>query len=256
MVILCGGKGTRLRDETEFKPKPLLDIGGVPILVHIIKIYASQGFNDFILCLGYKGNLIKRYFLEQKYLLNDFTVDLKSNKVDFHNENKLLSQCKITLIDTGENTLTGGRIKKIEKYLGEEDFMLTYGDGVADINLKELLDFHQKNKKICTLTGVNPISKYGLIRYNNNYEVLDFAEKPGMKDMINSGFMVMTPAFFNFLEEDCMFESKVLSKLSLQREVCVYHHRGFWHCMDTYKDFEDLNQLWEKSKPWKTWNDE
>ena len=256
VVILCGGKGTRLRDETEFKPKPLLEIGGVPIIVHIIKIYASQGFNEFILCLGYKGNLIKRYFLEQKHLLNDFTLNLSSNQAIFHQENKLISNCKITFAETGENTLTAGRIKKIENYLGNDDFMLTYGDGVADVDLKSLLAFHKKNKKICTLTGVNPISKYGLIRLDTNYEVLDFAEKPNMKDVINGGFMILSPDFLNYITEDCMFESKILPLLSKQREVCVYHHRGFWHCMDTYKDYEDLNQLWERSQPWKIWHDE
>lgn len=251
VVILCGGKGTRLKEETEFKPKSLVEIGGIPILIHIMDIYVSQGFKEFILCLGYKGNLIKKYFLEHKYLINDFTIDVASNRVEFHNKKPILNNCKITFVDTGEETLTAGRIKKIQKYVGKQDFMLTYGDGVGNIDLNKLVEFHRRNGKICTLTGVNPVSKYGLIKLNENQEVLDFAEKPLMEDTINAGFMIIKPEFFNYIEEDCMFESVVLPKLSELREVCVYLHKGFWHCMDTYKDYKDLNTLWKESKPWK-----
>lgn len=255
VIILCGGKGTRLREETEFKPKPLVEIGGVPILLHIMKIYASFGFKDFILCLGYKGELIKKYFLEHKYLANDFTLDLSSGQEYFHTKNFFLADCTVTFADTGENTLTSGRVKKIQPYVGAEDFMLTYGDGIANINLKSLLDFHRKNNKICTITGINPISKYGLIKLNVNFEVLDFTEKPPMDDIINGGFMVLKPEFFDYLQEDCMFESKVLPRLSAERQICVYHHKGFWHCLDTYKDYEDLNAHWHNSTPWRVWND-
>jgi len=254
-VILCGGKGTRLREETEFKPKPLVEIGGVPILIHIMKIYASQGFREFVLCLGNKGELIKKYFLEHRHLVNDFTLNLASGQESFHTQNFSLNDCSITFVNTGENTLTGGRVKKIQPFVGREDFMLTYGDGVANINLRVLLNFHRQNNKICTLTGINPISKYGLIKLNVSHEVLDFTEKPPMEDIINGGFLVLKPEFFDYIQEDCMFESKVLPQLSAHRQVCVYHHKGFWHCMDTYKDYEDLNALWEKSTPWKVWND-
>ena len=251
VVILCGGKGTRLREETEFRPKPLVEIGGIPILLHIMEIYAAQGFKQFVLCLGYKGDLIKKYFLEHKFNRNDFTLNLKTGAVTFHQtENHFLSGCEITFAETGEETLTAGRIKKIQQYIGNEDFMLTYGDGVADININHLLEFHKKNNKICTLTGVNPTSKYGLIKLNENYEVLNFAEKPKMADFINGGFMVLKPDFFDHIKEDCMFESEILSKLSQERQVSVFHHKGFWHCMDTYKDYQDLNILCKESKPW------
>ncbi len=254
VVILCGGKGTRLKEETEFKPKPLVEIGGIPILSHIMKIYSSQGFKNFILCLGYKGELIRKYFLDQKHMLNDFTLDTSLNNVEFHN-NLALNDCKITFVNTGDETLTGGRIKKIQKYVKTENFLLTYGDGVANINIHQLLETHKKSNKVCTFTGVNPISKYGLVKVGENSEVLDFTEKPRMNDIINGGFMVMNRSFFDYIDEDCMFESKILPRLSNLKQVLVYHHQGFWHCMDTYKDYEDLNKLWKESRPWKIWEE-
>lgn len=254
VVILCGGKGTRLKEETEFKPKPLVEVGGVPILIHIMKIYASQGFKEFILCLGYKGEMIKRYFLDQKYMLNDFTMDTDSDAIEFH-DNLALRDCKIIFAETGKETLTAGRIKKIQKYVNTDHFMLTYGDGVGDVNVRELLEMHKRENKICTFTGVNPFSKYGLVKVGDNYEVLDFTEKPKMNDIVNAGFMVMHRSFFDRITEDCMFESKILPQLSRERQVQVYHHKGFWHCMDTYKDYQDLNELWEASKPWKVWRE-
>lgn len=251
-MILCGGKGTRLREETEFRPKPLVEIGGIPILLHIMEIYAAQGFNQFILCLGYKGDSIKKYFLEHKFNQNDFTLDVKNGTITVHqNEKHFLSDCQITFANTGEETLTAGRIKQIQQYVGTEDFMLTYGDGVADVDLNQLLAFHKKNNKLCTITGVNPSSKYGLIKLNENYEILNFAEKPKMTDFISGGFMVMKPTFFEYIKEDCMFESVILPQLSQERQVSVFHHKGFWHCMDTYKDYQDLNQLWKESKSWR-----
>ena len=254
VVILCGGEGTRLKEETEFKPKPLVEVGGIPILVHIMKIYQAQGFNNFILCLGYKGDLIKKYFLEYRYMLNDFTLNSASHEITVH-DNLHLQGCQITLADTGKSTLTGGRIKQIEKYVHNDDFMVTYGDGVANVNLRELWQLHKKKNKVCTITGINPVSKYGLIRVGQDYEILDFTEKPPMSDIINGGFMVMNRKFFNYLEEDCMFESKILPQLSKERQIIVHHHRGFWHCLDTYKDYQDLNKIWEESQPWKVWKE-
>ena len=255
VVILCGGEGTRLKEETEFKPKPLVEVGGIPILIHIMRIYQAQGFTRFILCLGYKGDLIKRYFLEHRFMLNDFTMDTTLNTIDVHDRFHL-NGCQITLADTGKNTLTAGRVKKIERYIHTDNFMLTYGDGVANINLHQLWDLHHRKNKICTITGINPVSKYGLIKMNENDEILDFSEKPPMADIINGGFMVMNRRFFEYLQEDCMFESKILPILSKDRQIVVYHHTKFWHCLDTYKDYQDLNRLWEEAKPWKIWNDE
>ncbi len=254
VVILCGGEGTRLREETEFKPKPLVEVGGMPILIHIMKIYQAQGFRKFILCLGYKGDLIKKYFLEHRFMLNDFTLNTNTHKIEVH-ENLHLDNCEITFANTGRHTLTAGRIKQIEKYITTDHFMLTYGDGVANINLDQLWDLHLKKDKICTITAINPVSKYGLIDINETSEVLDFSEKPPMKDLINGGFMVMKRSFFEHLTEDCMFESKILPALSKKREVVVYHHQEFWHCLDTYKDYQDLNRIWEQTKPWKLWNE-
>lgn len=254
VVILCGGEGTRLREETEFKPKPLVEIGGVPILIHIMKIYQAQGFHRFVLCLGYKGDLIKKYFLEHRFMLNDFSMNTNSNEIELH-ENLHLQDCLVTLADTGRYTLTAGRVKKIQKYVNTEDFMLTYGDGVANIDLQSLWNLHQKKDKMCTITAINPVSKYGLIRIDENQQVLDFLEKPPMKDFVNGGFMVMKRSFFDHLNEDCMFESKVLPRLSASQQVVVYPHSGFWHCLDTYKDYTDLNKIWGQFQPWKVWQE-
>jgi len=253
VVILCGGMGTRLKEETEFKPKSLVEVGGVPILWHIMKIYSSQGFNDFILCLGYKGDMIKEYFLNYYLLNNSFTYNLKSKKVLKH-EGKP-EDWNITFADTGEKTLVTGRIKKIQKYIKEDTFMITYGDGVADINLTSLLRYHQEKKKVITITGIHPSSKYGMVDIDENGLVMGFRQKPKLRDLVNGGFFVCNKKFFDYLKKDAD-EEEVFVEIAKQRQMALYKHEGFWACMDTFKDAQSLNDIWNSGKvPWKIWKD-
>lgn len=256
IVILCGGKGTRLREETEYRPKPLVEIGNKPILWHIMKIYSYYGFNDFVLCLGYKGWMIKEYFLNYKTMNNDFTLILNNSKnVKFH---KSLNEQNwtITFVDTGENTMTGARIKKIEKYIDTSSFMLTYGDGVANINIKDLVKFHRSHRKAATVTGVHPSSRFGELIVKKN-EVVKFSEKPQIHDgLINGGFFIFNKEIFKYLKEDndCVLEKEPLEQLSIDNKLMVYAHKGFWYCMDTYRDSQFLNEVWFNNKaPWKIW---
>lgn len=256
VVILCGGKGTRLREETEIKPKPLIEIGHRPILWHIMKSYASFGFTDFVLCLGYKGRMIKEYFLNYEAMNNDFEICLgQKNKVKFHT-NHLESGWNITLIDTGDDAQTGSRVKKIEKYIDTDTFMLTYGDGVCDVNIKELLKFHQQQKKIGTVTGVHPSSRFGELIIEGQ-SVKDFSEKPQTtKGFINGGFFVLEKKFFEYLDEEdnCLLEKQPLENLASDKQLSVFLHEGFWQCMDTRREMDLLNKLWEENKaPWKRW---
>jgi len=254
-VILCGGLGYRLKEETEFKPKPMVTIGGRPILWHIMKIYASYGFNDFILALGYKGNFIKDYFINQKYFAHDFTLNTKSGRTKFYkNSEKLVDDFKITFVDTGESTLPGERILKLKQHIPEVDpyFMVTYGDGVSDLNLKELVAFHKKKGKIGTITGVHPKSKYGLIDGSRKGLVNKFIEKPSLKQWVNGGFMIFKREFLKYLKEE-ETEHPALKRLVKKDELSLYVHEGFWHCMDTYNDVDDLNRLWQDNPPWRIW---
>jgi len=271
VVILCGGMGTRLREETEYRPKPLVEIGGKPILWHIMKIYAYYGFKDFVLCLGYKGKMIKDYFLNYEIMNSDFTLKLESNDINFHNTYKE-KDWVITFAETGKSAMTGARIKRIEKYIDTELFMLTYGDGVADINIKKLLEFHKSHGKIGTITGVNPSSRFGELVISGN-QVKEFSEKPQVKNgFINGGFFIFDKRVFNYLEDndDCTFEKKPLENLASDGELIIYRHKGFWQCMDTYRDLQLLNNLWsgqERGKelhfdsikrmepPWKVWKE-
>jgi len=251
VVILCGGKGTRLREETVFKPKPLVEIGGKPILWHIMKIYSYYGYNDFILCLGYKGYMIKEYFLNYDKFNYDFTLKLKKGEIEFHNNNT--ENWNITFAETGDVTNTGGRIKRIEKYIEEETFLATYGDGVADIDLKELVDFHFSKNLVATLTGFHPTSKYGILDIDKEGTVTYFREKPVMKDIVSGGFFVFNKKMFDYLDKDCILEREPLENLVKDKQLSVYQHTGFWGSMDTYKDVERLNEMWEKEKKWKNW---
>lgn len=250
VVILCGGMGTRLREETEYKPKPLVEIGGKPILWHIMKHYAQYGFKDFILCLGYKGDMIKNYFLNYKTQSSDFTIALKTGNLTIHNTEE--EDWNITCVDTGEDSLTGKRLKGIKAFVGDEDFMVTYGDGVSDVNIKELLALHTAKGKIGTITGIHPISKYGSLKINEENIIHEFVEKPILNDRINGGFFVFTKEIFEHLDDD-MFEFSTLPKLAKEKKLAMYKHDGFWQCMDTYRDYAHLNKLWKEEKPWKTW---
>ncbi len=253
VIIFAGGSGTRLREETEYKPKPMVTIGKIPILIHIMKIYSYYGFNDFIIALGYKGDVIKDYFLKYYAMNNDFTIDLKDNKIEYLNEKK--ENFKVTLVDTGQDTMTGGRLKRLQKYIGNNVFMATYGDGVADINITELFKFHKKQGKTATITGVKPSSRFGELNVKENL-VIDFQEKPQMSNnYINGGFFVFEPGFFDYLKGDdsLILEKEPFEKVSKDGNLMIYRHEGFWKSVDTYKDFLDLNKLWEEGAPWEVW---
>lgn len=258
VVILCGGRGTRLREETEVRPKPLVEVGSRPILWHIMKTYSHYGFKDFVLCLGYKGDMIKEYFLNYEAMNNDFTISLGNrNTISFHNSH-LEKDWNVTLVNTGDHTQTGARIKKIQEYVDGETFMVTYGDGVGNINIKELLEFHKDKATIGTLTGVHPASRFGelLIKGKN---IVQFNEKPLVSEgFVNGGYFVFKKKFFNYLSSDdnCALEAEPLEKLTASGELTVYKHEGFWQCMDTQRELDILNDLWKKGKAyWKVWKD-
>jgi len=256
VVILCGGRGTRIKEETEFKPKPLVEIGSKPILWHIMKIYAAYGFADFILCLGYKGNMIKEYFLNYEGMSNDFTVRLGDrNHIQFHSKHQE-ADWQVTLVDTGLESQTGARIKRAAKYIDGDLFMVTYGDGVADINIEQLLSFHKDHDKIGTVTGVHPASRFGELVIKGE-QVIDFTEKSQIKEgLINGGCFVFKKDFLDYLKEDenCYLEKEPLERLASKGELMVYAHDKFWQSVDTYRELEILNTLWKhNTPPWKVW---
>ncbi len=256
VVILCGGLGTRLKEETEFKPKPMVTIGNKPILWHVMKIYSHYGFHDFILCLGYKGEVIKEYFFNYDILNSDFTVKLTPKKTIAVHDMPEESDWSITLADTGINALKGARLKRIEKYIKEDTFMVTYGDGVGNIDIKKLFDFHKSHGKIATVTGVRPPSLFGELQVKDNKAII-FAEKPQTSTgLISGGFFVFNRKFFEYLTNDdnCDFEKGPLEKIASKGELMVYTHDGAWACMDTYRDVEYLNKLWQTNEAfWKVW---
>ncbi|RWY50188.1 glucose-1-phosphate cytidylyltransferase [Mucilaginibacter gilvus] len=256
VVLLAGGLGTRLMEETEARPKPMVEIGGKPILWHIMKIYETYGYNDFVLCLGYKAQSIKEYFLNYYLYNSDVTIELERNKVDVHFSNS--ESFKVTLVDTGLTTNTAGRIKRIKKYVQDETFMLTYGDGVADINIKELVEFHQSHKKLATLTTIQIPGRFGNIEMGENGEVEHFIEKPQGDGMwINGGFFVLEPGIFKYLEgdmDDIQWEKKPLKEIAEDGQLSAYKHSGFWKPMDAMRDRIELEQLWSGGNaPWKIW---
>ena len=253
VIILCGGMGTRLREETEFRPKPMVKIGTKPILWHIMKHYAHYGFNQFVLCLGYKGEAIKEYFYHYMLHNNDVTVKLGKDQQIMIHENSQVEDWEITLVETGEQTLKGARIHKIQKYI-DGDFMVTYGDGISDIDIGSLVRFHKEHGKIATVTGVSPRSSYGQIKAEKG-KVLGFIEKPKIEEgVINGGFFVFQQNFFDYLNsnDDCDFEIGPLEQLTKDGQLMVYHLKGDWACMDTYRDSLFLNDLWGKGQAfWK-----
>jgi len=254
-IILAGGWGTRLGQLSESIPKPMMTIGNKPVLWHIMKIYSYYRFNDFIIALGVKGHIIKDYFFNFESRSNDFTVDLSTGNITYHNKHSE-SDWKVTLVDTGLNTLKGGRIKKLENYLTDDINMITYGDGVADMNIKKLVEYHKSHRKTITVTGVHPSSRFGELIEKDGC-VISFEEKPQTSvGLINGGFMVFNRNFLDYLtpDEDCDFEFDALEKLANQGEVMVYKHDGQWECMDHERDVVHLNSLWKNNKAfWKIW---
>jgi glucose-1-phosphate cytidylyltransferase len=245
--------GTRMREETEFRPKPLVEIGENPIVWHIMKTYSSFGFKDFILCVGYKGEMIKQYFMEMCWRNNDFTLHTgKDSNIHYYTDNN--DDWNVTIVDTGPKTLTAGRISQIKKYIDGESFMLTYGDGLSNVNITELIEYHKKCGKIATITGVNPISPFGVVETQGGL-AKGFKEKPILDDIINGGFMVLNADVFSYIpKEDCAFEQQPLHKLASDGQLAVYKHSGFWTAIDTYKDVENVNNLWKTGDtPWKLW---
>ena len=255
VVVLCGGLGTRLSEETQVKPKPMVEIGGKPMLWHIMKRYSKYGFNDFIIALGVKSSVIKEYFYNYEYHNDNFSIDLSNGRITYHDTNNK-EDWKVTLVDTGLNTLKGGRIKRIEPYLDSKINMVTYGDGVADINVKKLVEFHKSHGKTITITGVYPPARFGELIEENGIVRL-FQEKPqASQGVINGGFMVFNKELLNYLteNENCDFERGPLEKLAKNGEVMVYKHDGSWECMDHGRDVVYLNKLWNEGKAfWKVW---
>jgi len=255
VVILAGGQGTRLREETEYRPKPMVNVGRWPILWHIMKSYSSYGHSDFVVCLGYKGDMIKDYFLRYRIMANDFTVELGKREVTMHSDSDE-ANWKVTLADTGAKAQTGCRVKRIQQYIDGDTFMLTYGDGVANVDIGALLKFHHEHGKIATVTGVAPASRFGELLVQGD-QVAEFSEKPQTHSgIINGGYFVLNRKVFDYLadDEDCIFERGPLERLAKAGELMVFKHPGFWQCMDTLRDMQYLNELWEKgTAPWKVW---
>lgn len=256
VVILCGGKGTRLYEETVIRPKPLIEVGNRPIIWHIMKTYAQYGYTDFILCLGYKGAMIKDYFLNYEMINNDFTIHLGREKDLFVHSAHDESEWTVTLVDTGDDAMTGSRIKRVEKHIRSDYFLLTYGDGVADVPIDRLVDFHTRTGSIGTVTGVHPSSRFGGIM-SDGTKVTCFSEKPQItQGVINGGFFVFKKEFMRYLSADgsCYLEREPLERLAEEGQLSLFLHDGFWQCMDTYRELELLNALWKSgTAPWKTW---
>jgi glucose-1-phosphate cytidylyltransferase len=254
VVILAGGLGTRLSEETDLRPKPMVEIGGKPIIWHIMKIYSSFGYNDFVVCLGYKGYIIKEYFANYFLHQSDVSIDLSNNSLQIHDS--FSEDWKITLVDTGKETMTGGRLKRVQKYTDNKPFMFTYGDGVGSINIKELIDFHTRCNKLATLTAIQSTGKFGALNLDEHSFVKNFQEKP-TDSWINGGFFVCQPEVFNFIEDDStIWERKPLESIAKENQLAAYKHNGFWKPMDTLRDKIELNQMWDSGKAeWKLWKD-
>ena len=256
VLLLAGGFGTRLSEETDIRPKPMVEIGGKPILWHIMKTYSQYGFYEFVVLLGYKGYFIKEYFANYFMHQSDITIDMSNGQMEIHNNSS--EPWKVTLLDTGLNSMTGGRIKRAQDFIGDEPFMLTYGDGVSDINIYELVEFHKSHGKAMTMTSAQPDGRFGALNIDENNQVQEFKEKPkGDGSWINAGYFVCEPKVFDYIsnDESVIFEQEPLQKLAKDGEIFTYKHDGFWKPMDSLKDKNDLNKLWNENKaPWKVWD--
>ncbi len=254
VVILAGGLGTRLSEETGVRPKPMVEIGARPILWHIMKIYSSYGFNEFVICCGYKGYMIKEFFANYFLHTADVTIDMQLNKITTHHSHS--EPWQVTLVDTGDDTMTGGRLKRVHKYIGNTSFMMTYGDGVADINIADLLAFHRAHGRKATLTAVQPPGRFGALSVGPAREVLAFVEKPqGDRGLVNGGFFVLEPEVLDLIKDDrTVWERQPLEQLAKEQQLRAYQHEGFWQPMDTLRDKSYLEDLWAKgTAPWKVW---
>ncbi|MFA5157474.1 MAG: glucose-1-phosphate cytidylyltransferase [Candidatus Omnitrophota bacterium] len=252
VVILAGGRGTRISEETGSIPKPMVEIGGKPIIWHIMKMYSRFGFNEFVICLGYRGYLIKEYFSHYFLHMSDVTIDMKKNDVKVHATSS--EPWKITLVDTGLETNTGGRLKRIRKYVGDETFMMTYGDGVSDIDIRKLVKFHKSNKRFATVTAIQFAGRFGALKINRDHAITSFFEKPKGDGMwANGGFFVLEPEVFRFIKDDAtVWEKEPLENLAAKNQLSAYKHDGFWKCMDTQRDKIELEQLWNMhNAPWR-----
>ncbi len=252
-VILAGGLGTRISEESHLKPKPMIEIGGKPIIWHIMKIYSHYGINNFIICLGYKGYIVKEYFANYFLHTSDVTIDMSNNQLIVHQQ--YAESWKVTLIDTGENTMTGGRLKKVSKYLDDEDFCFTYGDGITNVNIQDLISFHKQQGTYATVTAVQPPGRFGIMDVNKNF-VTNFIEKsPGDMNWINGGYFVLNPKVLDYIEGDnTIWERSPMERLAKEKNLSAYLHTGFWQCMDTLRDKVKLEELWNSDyTPWKVW---
>ena len=252
-IILAGGLGTRISEETSVRPKPMIEVGGKPVLWHIMKTYSAHGINDFVVCCGYKGYVIKEYFANYFLHMSDVTFDMRNNKMEVHQQSA--EPWRVTLVDTGETTMTGGRIKRVADHIGDEDFCCTYGDGISDANITELIKFHKQHGKLATLTATQPPGRFGALALSGN-EVLNFQEKPhGDGSWINGGFFVLSPKVLNYIAGDeTVWEREPMERLAKEGQIAAHFHSGFWQPMDTLRDKMHLEELWASGNaPWKTW---
>jgi glucose-1-phosphate cytidylyltransferase len=255
VLILAGGFGTRLNEETRVKPKPMVEIGGIPIIEHIMRIYSHHGFNEFVVLLGYKGDVIKEHFSNFYLRHSNLTIDLKSNSIETHND--MSKNWKVTLLETGINTMTGGRMKRAKEYIGNEPFMCTYGDGVANVDIKKLLELHNSSNKLMTATAIQPEGRYGILNIKDDMTITGFNEKPVDDNRwVNGGFFVCEPEVLEYIEGDHqMFEREPMEKIAKEGKMQAYKHKGFWHAMDTLRDNISLNEMWNSGEaPWKIWD--
>ena len=256
-VLLAGGLGTRMREETEFRPKPMVEVGGKPVLWHIMKVFASHGVTDFVVCIGYKGDVIKDYFLDYEARNNDFTITLgRSREIVFHDQH-LESDWRVTVAETGAVAQTATRVRLVRRYVGDERFIVTYGDGLADVDIGRLVAFHEHHGKVATITTVRPLSRFGMVNVSDDLVVSQFREKPQVDDWVSAGFFVFEPTIFDYLggvDDDLVLEHEPLGRLAQEGQLVAYQHDGFWQPMDTYRESVMLNDLWDTdAAPWKVW---